>query len=51
LEFQLYRREGWDPIKICLYMFFRWSSSYIEGIVGIPLTFVYIRFAVGDPVI
>jgi hypothetical protein len=28
-----------------------WRSSYIEGIVGIALTFVYICFAVGDPVI
>jgi hypothetical protein len=73
LEIQLYRGDGWDPIKVCLYMscrwrssyiedgwdpinvclcmFFRWRSSYIEGIARIPLSFVYICFAVGDPVI
>jgi hypothetical protein len=50
LEIQLYRRDGWDPINVCLYMLGRWRSSYIEGIVGIPLTFVYICFAVGDPI-
>ena len=32
-------------------MFSHWRSSYIEGKVGIPLTFVYICFAVGNPVI
>jgi hypothetical protein len=68
---QLYRRDCWDPINVCLYMFCRWRSSYIEdgwdpinvclymfchgrtiyieGKVGIPLTFVYICFYVGDP--
>jgi hypothetical protein len=51
LEIQLYRRDCCDPINVCLYMFCRWSSSYIEGIVGIALTFVYICFAVGEPVI
>jgi hypothetical protein len=73
LEIQLYRRDcwdpinvclhmfcrwkssyiddGWDTINVCLYMFSRWRSNYIEGIVGIPLTFEYICFAVGDPVI
>jgi hypothetical protein len=30
LEIQLYRRDCWDPINICLYMFCRWRSSYIE---------------------
>ena len=51
LEIQLYRRDCWDPINICLYMFWRWRSSYIEGMLRIPLLFVYICFAVGDPVI
>jgi hypothetical protein len=51
LEIQLYRRDFWDAINICLYMFCRWRSSYIEGMVRIPLLFVYICFAVGDPVI
>ena len=46
-----YIEDGWDPINVCLYMFCRWRSSYIEGIVGFPLTFVYICFAVGNPVI
>jgi hypothetical protein len=32
-------------------MGFQQSLLYNEGIVGIPLTFVYISFAVGDPVI
>jgi hypothetical protein len=30
LEIQLYRRDCWDPINVCLYMFSRWRSSYIE---------------------
>ena len=51
LEIQLYRGDGWDPINVCLYMFSHWRSSYIEGKVGIPLTFVYICFSIGDPVI
>jgi hypothetical protein len=46
-----YIEDGWDPINVCLHMFCRWRSSYIEGMVWIPLTFVYIYFAVGDPVI
>jgi hypothetical protein len=45
-----YIEDGRDPINVCSYMCCRWRSSYIEGIVGIPLTFVYICFAVGDPV-
>jgi hypothetical protein len=51
LEIQLYRRDCWDPIHVCLYMFCRWRSRYKEGIAGIPLMFVYICLAVGDPVI
>jgi hypothetical protein len=51
LEIQLYRRDCWDPINVCLYMFSRWTSSYVEGMVGISLMIVYICFAVGNPVI
>ena len=51
LEIQLYRRDCLDPINVCLYMFCRWRSSYIEGMDRIPLLFVDIYFAVGDPVI
>jgi hypothetical protein len=46
-----YIEDGWYPINVCLYMFCRWRSSYLEGIVGIPLTFVFICFPVGDAVI
>ena len=45
LEIQLYRRDCWDPINVCLYMFCRWRSIYIEEKVGIPLKFVYICFS------
>jgi hypothetical protein len=37
-----------EEIKAPIIYIFRWRSSYIEGIVGILLTFVYICFVAGQ---
>jgi hypothetical protein len=51
LEIQLYRRDCWDPINVCLHMFCRWKSSYIDDGWDPINVCLYICVAVGDPVI